>query len=269
MNFFEDNWPEKGDYDLNDVVIKLQSALLMTPENEVKQLSLVGELKSMGASYRNGFAIELEGVIDSQIDSTNIRFEINGTPVTSSLIEGDTTYSVLKVTDNLWKYVEPDTGCKFYKTEPGCQSISNFVFTIKIPFYQAIPLVDFPTAPYNPFIFATPNTYHGDSFSSHPGRGLEIHLKNKRPTSKANLTYFNTLDDVSTVDFNFSYQTSTGMPWAMTINSGSSENWYYPAEYVDIIKAYPQFENFVLSEGSENPLWFSNANAVADKIYEY
>lgn len=45
-----------------------------------------------------------------------------------------------------------------------------------------------PDFPYDPFICAAPGHYHGDIghqlSGSHPGRSLEIHLKNQAPTVK-------------------------------------------------------------------------------------
>ena len=266
---FEDNWPEKGDYDFNDVVIRLDSSLIVTSNNLVKQLNLEGDLKAMGASYHNGFAIQLQGVTNNEIDQALIRFEINGQTSSAALLEHGTTYTVLKISDDLWKHVKPDTSCWFYKTQPGCSSSSTFRFSVKIPFITGVPVNNFPNAPFNPFIFATPDTDHGSMFSENPGRGLEIHLKNKPPTSLANNTYFGELDDDSDPYSGLYYQTSNGLPWGLAINAGYSENWFHPLEWVSILKAYPEFENYATSGGIENPAWFRNNNAASAKTYSY
>lgn len=73
---FEDNWPETGDYDFNDVVIRLNSSMIVSQQNHVKKLSLTGELTAMGASYNNGFAIQLEGITNEDIDTDTIRFTL-------------------------------------------------------------------------------------------------------------------------------------------------------------------------------------------------
>ena len=266
---FEDNWPEKGDYDFNDVVIRIDSSLIVTSDNLVKQLNIEGELKAIGASFRNGFAIQLQGVTNNEIDQALIRFEINGQTSSAALLEHGTTYTVLKISDDLWKHVKPDTSCWFYKTQPGCSSSSTFRFSVKIPFITGVPVNNFPNAPFNPFIFATPDTDHGSMFSENPGRGLEIHLKNKPPTSLANNTYFGELDDDSDPYSGLYYQTSNGLPWGLAINAGYSENWFHPLEWVSILKAYPEFENYATSGGIENPAWFRNNNAASAKTYSY
>ena len=130
-------------------------------------------------------------------------------------------------------------------------------------------MANFPNAPFNPFIFATPGTAHGSIFSENPGRGLEIHLKNKPPTALANAVYFGLLDDVSKPGMGFYYQTNNGLPWGIAINAGGNENWFHPYEWVNTTKAYPQFENYAISSGTVNPDWFRNNNAVSAKTYQY
>jgi LruC domain-containing protein len=264
---FEDMWPEKGDYDFNDVVIRLASSLIVTNDNQVKQLKLEGELEAMGASYHNGFAIQLQGITNSDIDQAAIVFDINGQTSSVALLEEGTAHTVLQITDDLWKHVKPDTSCWFFKTQPGCSSSSTFSFSVTITFITGIPSNIFPSAPFNPFIFATPDTDHGSVFSENPGRGLEIHLKNKPPTSLANEIYFGLSDDVSDPDNNYYYLTSNGLPWGLAINIGESESWLHPYEWVNTLRAYPEFEDNANSNGVMNPAWFQNSKAVLAKTY--
>ncbi len=244
---FEDKWPGKGDYDFNDVVIQLDSSLIVNVDNQVKQLKLEGELKAMGASYRNGFAIQLDGITNSDIDQAMIRFEINGEASNVALLEQGTAYAVLKISDDLRAQVKPDNACWYYKTEPECSSSPTF----------------------NPFIFATPDTEHGSIFYENQGRGLEIHLKKKPPTSLVNEVYFGLSDDASDPDASLYYQTNNGVPWGIAINIGESENWFHPYKWVSILKAYPKFEDYATSNGVVNPAWFQNNNAALAKTYHY
>ncbi|WP_269518941.1 LruC domain-containing protein [Alteromonas sp. BMJM2] len=265
---FEDNWPETGDYDFNDVVIRLDSSMIVSQESTVKKLSLSGELTAMGASYNNGFAIQLEGITNEDIDSDSIRFSINGKTVNTALLEDGTDNAVLKISDDLWKHVTAG-GCWFYKTEEGCTSQYEFKFSISLQLNRDISLNSFPQAPYKPFIFATENTPHGDAFANNPGRGLEIHLKNKSPTSLANMSYFGLAEDASDVSTSTTYQTENGLPWAIAINASTHTNWLHPQEYVDILKAYPKFSDFVTTNGEKNQSWFTKENADSTKVYSY
>lgn len=263
---FEDRWPEQGDYDMNDVVILQNSSLLLTEDFKVKQIEFQGELKALGASYHNGFAIQLDNIMASNVNSSLVRFEINGILQESSAIEEDTQYLVIKITDDLRSHIQLTEQCDYYKTEVNCNNTSQMTFSVTVPFINAIALEQFPEAPYNPFIFAQESTYHGELFY-HPGRSLEIHLKNKIPTSKADPSMFGVADDRTQPSGANKYQTSTGLPWALAINPGSQEEWMHPSEMVDILQAYPDFQSFIESNGNKATSWYSQSNAVNSKLY--
>lgn len=263
---FEDSWPEQGDYDMNDVVILQNSSLLLTSSFEVKQIEFQGEVKALGASYHNGFAIQLDNILPSNVDSDLVRFEINGVLQATNVVEEETLYLVIKVTDDLRSHIEPNESCTYYRTEADCSNDSQMTFSVTVPFITPIALDEFPQAPYNPFIFAQDATYHGELFY-HPGRALEIHLKNKIPTSKADTSMFGVADDKTQISENFSYQNTNGLPWALAINPGSEEAWKHPIERVDILQAYPNFQIFVESNGNKEANWFSLSNAVNSKLY--
>ena len=264
---FEDSWPEQGDYDMNDVVILQQSSLVLTDTYKVKQIEFQGELRALGASYHNGFAIQLDNILPSNVNSDLVRFEINGVLQTTNAIEAGTQYLVINITDDLRQHIQLSATCDYYKTETNCSNASQMSFSVTVPFLTPIALEDFPQAPYNPFIFAQDATYHGDLFF-HPGRALEIHLKNKIPSSKADSSMFGVADDATQAASNYYYQTSTGLPWALAINPGSIEEWKHPSEMVDILHAYPNFKEFVESNGNKETSWFTQDNAVTSKLYQ-
>ena len=265
---FEDNWPETGDYDFNDVVMRLNSSMIVSEDNHVKKLRMSGELTAMGASYNNGFAIQLEGITNDDIDTDSIRFTINGKEVNTPLLETGTVNTVLKISEDLWQHVTAG-GCWFYKTEQGCTSQHEFEFSISLQFTRDISVNAFPQAPYKPFIFATEGTEHGDAFGENPGRGLEIHLKNKTPTALANTSYFGLAEDATDLTSGATYQTENGLPWAIAINASTYSDWQHPLEYVDILRAYPEFAEFVNSNGTAKQSWFKKENADSTKVYSY
>jgi len=263
---FEDSWPEKGDYDLNDVVMLQESSVLLNETFAVKQIEIQGQLRALGADYHNGFAIQLDNVLPSNVDASLVRFEINGVLQEDSAIEEGTDYLVIKITNDLRSLIQFTESCKYYRTQSNCSNSSLMTYSVTVPFITPIALEQFPEAPYNPFIFAQNSTYHGDLFF-HPGRPLEIHLKNKLPTSKADQSMFGIADDNSQISGSYLYQTSNGLPWALAINPGSSEEWKHPSEMVDILQAYPDFQEFVESNGNKATSWFSQSNANSSKLY--
>ncbi|MCP4323616.1 MAG: LruC domain-containing protein [Alteromonadales bacterium] len=265
---FEDSWPEQGDYDMNDVVILQSSSILLSESFEVKQIEIQGELKALGASYRNGFAIQLDNILPENVDSSLLRFNINGILQETNVIEDDTQYLVLKITEDIRSHIETTEACNFYRKQTGCSNSSQMTFSVTIPFIIPIPIAlgQFPEAPYNPFIFARTASYHGDFFY-HPGRPLEIHLKNKMPTSKADLSFFGMAEDNTQLSQGLTYQNINGLPWGLAINPGSTEQWKHPLERGYILQAYPKFRTFVESSGNNETSWFSQSNSISSKLY--
>jgi len=265
---FEDNWPVQGDYDMNDVVIKQNSSVLVTPQNTIKQLEITGSLVAMGAGYKNGYAIQLDGISPLNVDTASIRFEINGEQQ-PGLIETETEDMVLMISEDLNSEVTESNNCEYHRTDSSCSQDKELFFTLKVPFITPIANNAFPQAPFNPFIFATPGTWHGAILPNNPGRELEIHLKNRQPTSKANIAWLALADDASDPDTSLYYQTTTGLPWALAISPGSGNDWKHPLERVDFLQAYPKFEDFVSSNGANYANWYEAVHANSIRLYPY
>lgn len=59
---FEDNWPEKGDYDMNDIVMSATIANTISPDGKVKAVDIDVKLYAVGATKQLGVAFQLKGV---------------------------------------------------------------------------------------------------------------------------------------------------------------------------------------------------------------
>lgn len=59
---FEDNWPEKGDYDMNDVVLSATIANTIAADGKVKAVDVNVKLYAVGATKKLGVAFQLNGV---------------------------------------------------------------------------------------------------------------------------------------------------------------------------------------------------------------
>lgn len=265
---YEDNWPVTGDYDMNDVVMNYRVAITRR-DDLVSQVRVQGKLVALGGSYRHGFAVHLDGVDKASVDESGIIFNINNILQNTNPIEADNSDLVIMLTQDLSDYTRSAESCTYFRTQLDCQTTTAgvFEFDVTVPFEEAsLPSVtNFPAAPFDPFIFATPGSYHGDhilqTFGENPGRGLEIHLKNKRPTALFDSRYANTGDDASQGDMTF--QTNQGMPWAMEV----STEWRHPRERVDLMQAYPEFRDFVMSSGAQNKQWYRNDRANTNFTY--
>ena len=260
---FEDNWPYMGDYDMNDLVVYLRNTL-HSSDLGVSKVVIEGELAAAGASYHNGFAMRLPDVLRSQVDSNNLEFRINGSLVTdASPLEAGRNEAIFIVANDVHDFVEAGENCTYHRTEAGCGSDIQFSFSITIPLNESVG-VDL-SGVLDPFIFATDHFWHGDHFSTPPGRGYEVHLKNVAPTEAFNVNLFNAIGQDASVPSNgIYYQTTTGLPWAIEVG----DRWEYPQEHNEIMKAYPEFKQFAESMGRQKPNWYGKDRADSQRVFK-
>ncbi len=251
---YEDNWPQLGDYDMNDVVIAYRTRRYIDDNDRVVRFDAEGRLLALGASYHNGFAVQLDNVPTENINQQLIRHEVNGIPVDALPLEENAARddAVFIISSDLWSTVQPENDCVFYRTETLCDQEQNFNFSLSMPLIESIPIEGAPDTTFNPFIFASPGRYHGDEFETQPGRSLEIHLKNKKVSSAFNHDFFGMSDDESSPIAGLTFLSSHNMPWAIELPT----LWSHPLERIDIINAYPGFSAFVQSNGLQQPAWY-------------
>ena len=260
---FEDNWPHEGDYDMNDLVVYMRTAVHRKNAG-VSRVEVKAEVAAVGAAYHNGFAIRLPGIKRSQVNLEEMELEINGKPVTDfQPLEEGRDEAILIVTYNVWDFVNSGELCLFYRTEPGCGS------NIEMNFYASIPLLEPAQVEVDslldPFLFATPGAWHGDHLVTAPGRSYEIHLKNQEPTEAFDSNLFaQDGDDSSIPEKGLYYQTEKGMPWALEIGT----RWDYPIEYHDISHAYTSFQQFAESNGQQSSYWYDPAATNSELIFK-
>lgn len=260
---FEDQWPESGDYDMNDVVMAYRTHKYIN-DNQVTRYVIEGHILALGASFNNGFAIQLDNIETSNIDQAAMRYELNGVQQQSSALEinGAGDDAVLIVANNLWNHLTVPGGCKFYRSEKGCDAANSFSFYISAPLLNPVSQGAAPSNVLNPFIFATPNLYR--NLGAIYGRGLEIHLKNKRVTARFNSSLWGQADDSSAYPQS-SFLSATGMPWALELPA----LWDHPVEKVDLVDAYPEFVGYVQSLGAVNKGWYLSPASEQKVIFNF
>lgn len=258
---FEDNWPHEGDYDMNDLVVHMRTAV-WSKSGGVTQVNIKGEVSALGASYHNGFAVRLPGIRRDQIDVDNIEYLINGRAVDFQPLETGRDEAIIIVTHNLWDYIGSGELCKYYRTEVGCGSDIQMSFSASIPMNEPVQVTL--SGIFDPFLFATPGAWHGGHFVTAPGRGYEIHMKNYAPTEAFDQSLFDIPgDDTSAPQSNYYFQTAKGMPWALEIGT----RWDHPQEYRDIGHAYPYFAGWATSNGESSEDWYIDSNAYVPLLF--
>ena len=265
---FEDLFPELGDFDMNDVLMNVRFTEYVK-DGQVIRIKLEGKLAALGASYRNGFAIQLPGVDSASIKGDSIALTMNNIRQTSPVLDTDQTNAVLIVSNNLWDVTQAGEGnCKYFRVEEGCGTSSRPSWTMIVPFLTPVAAANMPAMPYDPFIFAQPGSYHGDlvtvATGQQPGRKLEIHLKNQMPTDAFEALIFGLGDDASDENSALFFQTFNGIPWALEIPI----DWKHPKESTSLLDAYPQFFDFASDpSGQTNPEWYLEENANLIHLY--
>lgn len=261
---FEDKWPALGDFDMNDVVATYRVKQYVNELNQVIRYDIIGSIIAVGAQYHNGFAVQLDGISTSNVNQAQMRYELNDLQQLNSALEANAANddAVVIIAQDVWQHLEKSQDCGYYRTQVGCDEVNHLSFLITVPLVNPVELAQAPSGLLNPFIFATPDKYHGSMFVSPPGRGLEVHLKNKKVSSKFNPLYWGMNDDASFAAQGITFQNDQGLPWAVEI----PELWSHPVEQVDLAEAYPEFIDYVLSAGNQNKTWYRQNKARANRI---
>ena len=265
---YEDLWPTKGDYDLNDLVVRYHMRQVKHAQGKTSRVEMNFRLDASGAGSSNGFALALPGIAPGEVyvDPANTKTDdlktylaqIDATgkvlkKVAVTPLAADTKQAVFEVFKNAYDYLKPQSGgnCNkggFANTSAGCPigDFTEFKLVVKMNTTNNVPSYknSFPGMPFDPFLFK----------SSTPG--IEVHLPGKKPSARADTSKFKTGADASK-DWNsatgtYTYMTANGLPWALNIPA----LWDYPAELVRVDAAYDNFVNWAKSGGTAYKDWY-------------
>jgi LruC domain-containing protein len=260
---FEDNWPLVGDYDMNDLVVHYRLSSYETDANLLR-INIEGKVVAMGASYHNGFAFRVPGLLRSQVDVNRLVFNINGVKQSIVPLETDKDEAIFIIANDLWDFVTSGENCTYYRTEEGCGSNIQMTFSLEIPLEVNVNKANVDGFPYDPFIFASEGYERNYLFGEAPGRRFEIHLKNQAPTEAFQTNFLGRGDDASDESSGEYFINANGMPWAINI----PYEWSHPLEYMDVKYTYPNFHSFVTSSGELNVDWFTIENSNTNNVFK-
>lgn len=234
---FEDNWPKVGDYDMNDLVVRERLQTIYNAQGEISGFKLSGFIDARGASNRNGFALRLMNQPSSLIAEATIN--ING-EIFNKKAEKYQTNPVIQ----LWRdsHVFTNTGeegkCSHFNTVPSCSKLAPIPFELDVYFDGTISNLNHSSFDF--FIFRSNKRHH------------EIHFAGYPPTDLFNQSRFGKQADTSDPTIGRYFKSADDLPWALKLNS----NWNYPKEYIDVLWAYPAYESWVESAGTESTDWY-------------
>lgn len=223
---FEDNWPDKGDYDLNDMIVKYNSVLGFNTKNAVLYTEDTFTALWAGALYKNGFAYQMN------TECSNVECEI---------LEGKSSWGKQGIDQE----VSLATIALFNNAnEVTAENTQTSVYKVKNTFKKPVDHNVFGTAPYNPFIFLYQNMDKGRT---------EVHLVNHAPTEKANMGLFHTGADLSKTENGTYYVSANNYPFAIHLVDAEDFN---TEEKLSVDKSYPRFTDWAKSSGTTDKDWY-------------
>ncbi len=226
---YEDLWPNRGDYDMNDVVLGYNSTHFINNQNQVVKTIDRFEPIWSGGVLDVGFGYQL-GVASSRVAGVNIsspyplstKYNIaaNGTEI------GQSKATIMVIDD----YTKLNLRNK----------IENGKYNVEVVFTTPVSISELTSPPYNPFIIINVR------------RGMEVHLPNNAPTDLADKSILGKYNDKSNPLIGRYYVSDDNMPFAILIPG----EFTIPPESVNIKDYYPRFLPWSKSFGQEDADWY-------------
>jgi LruC domain-containing protein len=235
---FEDLWPYKGDYDLNDVVVDYKYKIVTNAGNRVKDVNANYTLRASGGIIQNSFAVEFP----------TLRSNVIG--LTGAMLESGQNNAVISVFSN------SRTEMQDWNTFQNINSTDTVNYNVNFTLTTPVNLSSFGLNEYNPFIWGNS---HGKD------RGYEIHLAGKSWTGLANTALLGTGHDDTKLNGSKTYLTLNNLPFAINI----PERFAYPIESADITSAHLKFAAWAQSGGTLFPDWYKNLSGNRNSINIY
>jgi LruC domain-containing protein len=252
---FEDLYPAKGDADFNDLVLDYDFKIVKDNQEIVQSITATILIKAFGASTRSGFGFTLPTVDPSAITS------VTGYDVTNSTVfnignnglEIGQSKATIIVFDDVFRVMPTTGGGTGANTESARGYTQPRTIVVEIDFNESVAPMTFSDlnigATFNPFMIV------GTTVDGAPGtRGKEIHLPQNKPSDLFDTTYFQQLNDDSSVANNKYFLSADNLPWA--IHTAGKFDWVI--EFEDITKAYLKFGSWAESNGNIDAAWYND-----------
>lgn len=260
---FEDAWPSKGDYDFNDLVVDYRINTVTNADNMVVEMIGDYTLKASGASYKNGFGFQLDGISPDKIKRVegNSVEQASIYTMAANGLESGQTYANCIVFENFYKLMPwPGVGIGI-NTDKSAPTVPLRTLTVKLVFIEngqaatggKVALSELPANKFNFYIVTKLQ------------RGNEIHLADHVPSNKADASLFGTLSDDSNPSAGKYYKTENNLPWGINILQG----FVHTIEKKTINEGYLHFVEWAASAGTTYGDWHLNLPGYLDnsKIY--
>lgn len=232
---FEDLWPSRGDYDMNDVMASLNYEKTFDNKGLFKESFLLKTFNNF-AGLENGLAFTFSGTVaPSALEFSILRPADAGNTApeyemfTPVQIDGNVVLLTANVKENMGA-------------------------TYKIMAKYASAVAETDAAVFKPFIYRTQDE------DITPGKRKEVHLPFEAPTDKIDEKFFGTSDDRSDPAENRYYVRAQSYPFAIYLAGATEANLSKlldrANEKTPIDRIYPSYKAWVASNGTTNTDWY-------------
>lgn len=226
---FEDLWPSRGDYDMNDVMVRSDYEKVFD-EKGIYEESFLFKTFANYAGNANGLAVTLTGASMSAKLEFGVRYPGDDDFGAADFQrDGD----VVLLTPNV-------------KEQMGA--------TYKITARYATPVAETAVGSPKPFIYRTERDGVG------AGKRWEVHVPYEAPSARAEMSFFGTGDDKSIPAEGIYYVRSENYPFAFFLSGATDANidkLLDPAnEKVPIDQIYSGYSGWAASKGAQNSDWY-------------
>lgn len=247
---FEDLWPYKGDYDLNDLVVKYNYMVVSNSKNQAVEMTANFLPVASGASFNNGFGVDL-GIPADYVKSADGQKHTQGyIKLNGNGVEAEQKNAVIIPFDAAQSLLRDGGGNFTMNTFMEQPFFASNTITMNLVFADGVTTNAGSSASlvmgnFNPFLI------------SNMKRGAEVHLPGFKPTSLADLTLLGQGNDATNPSAGIFYVTRENYPWALNF----TESFLYPTEGNAINNAYTHFFEWAASGGASYKDWYSNTGS--------
>lgn len=226
---FEDLWPSRGDYDMNDVMVRSDYEKVFN-EKGIFEESFMLKTFANFAGNANGLAVTL----------------------TRAAADAKLEFSVRKPGAETFEAADFERDGKVVLLTPDVKETMGATYRITAK-YDA-PVAEAQAGTIKPFIYRT------DRDGLTAGKRWEVHIPYEAPTARAEMSFFGTNDDKSVPEKGIYYVRAENYPFAFFLSGANDGD---VAKLLDqtnekspIDQVYPAYAEWAATNGEKNKDWY-------------
>lgn len=247
---FEDNWPGRGDYDMNDVVVDFNVYWATNAQNQATGMTVQWKLRAAGAQNKLAMALQLDGLAVGAVSAVESTLSRSGSifQTNDKGLETGQSHPVIPLFDDVSDVFGSVN--KMVNTYQGQTYYNSNTETLTIHFASPVAMRNVAESQLNFFVVA--------SSHENPTRHREIHFpwQGRTDLGKKHTT--------ENTDPDNEYLTVDGMMWGIMVPRSIK----YPREGVIMEDAYPAYGAWYKSNGAQNEDWYLNGQVNEEKVYQ-